>query len=136
MVMTIASVLICSVGLGAASAPVRNPHMPLLQRAEKPEPRCWTEAKEIQNAGRKGRQAPPLPDRFNGADVRQTAVVLKLCVDSDGRVARTIVLVSSGNDAVDDFYREELSKWTFDPPIRRGKRVVSVSTVAINWNSR
>jgi TonB family protein len=100
------------------------------------EPRCWKEGNETKNADGQKRQAPPLPERFNGAKVRRTAIVLKLCIDSTGRVTDTIPLVSSGNKEVDAFYRHALSQWTFKPPIKNGQPMVSVSTIAVSWNTK
>jgi len=99
-------------------------------------PRCWEGSEEVKNADGRSRKAPPLPERFEGSKVSRTAIVLMLCIDSDGQVARTLVQASSGNADVDDFYRSTLSKWTFEPAVENGEPVPSVFTVAVNWNPR
>lgn len=105
-------------------------------RMGKEEHRCWKGPEEVKNPDGARRKAPPLPERFEGAKVRRTAVVVKLCIDAAGQVARTLVLVSSGNMEVDDFYRNTLSKWTFRPVVKDGEPTPSVFTVAVNWNPR
>jgi TonB family protein len=100
-------------------------------------PRCWVGGgEETKNADGAARKAPPLPERFENANVRRTAVVLKLCVDVSGKVARTIVVTSSGNTEVDAFYRAAVAGWTFKPATRDGVAVPSVFTMAVNWNPR
>jgi TonB family protein len=104
--------------------------------AGKDEPRCWEGSEEVRNPDETKRKLPFLPERFDGAKVRITAVALKLCIDSDGKVARTFVLTSSGNTEVDEFYRSALSKWTFEPAFKEDHPVPSVFTITVNWNPR
>jgi TonB family protein len=100
-------------------------------------PRCWAgSGVETKNTDGAGRKAPPLPERFENAKVRRTAVVLKLCVDASGKVARTVVVTSSGNTDVDSFYRAAVAGWTFKPATQDGVAVPSVFTIAVNWNPR
>jgi TonB family protein len=100
-------------------------------------PRCWAgSGEETKNTDGAGRKAPPLPERFENAKVLRTAVVLKLCVDESGKVAKTLVVTSSGNTDVDSFYREAVAGWIFKPAKRGGVVVPSVFTMAVNWNPR
>ena len=119
------SVVVESICVSSTAQQARNP-----QR----EQRCWKEAEEIVNRHSARRTASPLPARFDGEKVDRTAIVLKLCIDASGDVVRTIVLTSSGNKAIDGFYKDTLSKWQFKPVIKNGVAVPSVATIAVNWN--
>ena len=100
----------------------------------KPDTRCW-KGTEKANPDAAGRKAPLLPKRFDDAKVLRTVVVVKLCIDHTGQVSRTIVLTSSGNDDVDQFYRDALKKWTFKPLSNDGV-TPSIATISVNWNPR
>jgi TonB family protein len=95
---------------------------------------CWKGSQEIPNPDVRGRKAPPPPKRFDGAKVGRTAVVVKLCINADGQVAKSILLTSSENQEIDEYYRDLLSTWKFKPILRDGVPVPSVVTIAVNWN--
>ena len=120
-------------GLGACSTATAQQAAP---GAGKPVPKCWKDVPEVRNAKGSGKQPPSLPDRFSGAKVLRTAILVKLCISDTGIVERSIVLSSSGNSDIDRFYDEELSDWVFMAPLVNGKPVKSVSVVAVNWNTR
>ena len=94
---------------------------------------CWPGEPEIQNRSTgKPRRPIGLPAELANATVRVGSVVLlKLCVTDSGEVARALTIKSSGNAGVDDFYSKELSKRTFTPVEREGRKVRSVVSVAI-----
>jgi hypothetical protein len=104
--------------------------------ASKPEQECWKNAKEETNTDRTKRQPPVLPSKFHGVSVRRTFVAVKLCIDSAGLVDRTILVTSSGNSEIDEFYRAEFKTWTFKPLVKAGGSVPSVWTISVNWNPR
>lgn len=100
---------------------------------EEKDKRCWKDSEEVKNPDKTPRKTPLLAERFERVKVRRSVVVLKLCIDSSGNVARTVVLTSSGNTEVDDFFRSAVSKWTFEPATKDGEPVPSVYTIAVSW---
>lgn len=96
----------------------------------KEQAQCWPGG-EVKNPGVSARKPPPLPERLSGAVIQRSLVSLKLCIDSVGKVDRTMILNSSGNKDVDAFYVSELSKWAFKPAYRERVPVPSVVVVAI-----
>ena len=98
---------------------------------ERSRPRCWTDEAEIENPDVKNRRPIRLPSELATAKTRRAIMLLKLCVSETGAVARVIVVESSGNLDVDDFYLKEFSKWVFKPVERRHRRIRTVATVAV-----
>lgn len=96
--------------------------------------RCWKDREEIENPDVHGRPSIPMPEELLAERLLSPSLQLKVCIDSSGKVVRTLRLKSSGNDKVDDYYRTEWSKRTFKPVMRNGAPIESVVTVAILWN--
>ena len=68
--------------------------------------------------------------------VKRHAVALRLCIDEKGTVARSIVVVSSGNPDVDAFYQRAAEEWKLKPATRGGKVVPSTADVSASWTAR
>ena len=102
----------------------------------KPEEQCWKGGKDETNPDRTKREVPVLPSKFDGVKVRRPSVEIKLCIDVVGRVDRTILLTSSGNTDIDEFYRAAFKAWTFKPLLKPEGAVSSAWTIGVNWNPR
>ncbi len=100
------------------------------------ERRCWKDLEEIENPDTAGRKTPVLPEFFWNERIKVPAVRIKLCIDHQGKVVRSVLLNSSGNTKVDHYYLVEWSKATFKPIERNRKPVPSVFTVSTRWNPR
>ena len=120
-----------SAGVAAAPLPQATSSQPRPKDADAE--RCWPGV-EAQNPDIKGRKPPILPADLADA-VTANIAMLKLCVDESGKVARVLVLRSSGSRKVDAFFQKELSKWIFRPVTRDGKPAESVANVAIALDS-
>jgi hypothetical protein len=92
---------------------------------------CWPGGQETQNPNSRKHRPSRLPPALAKARVQRSVMLLKLCISERGDVARVLVLESSGNPDVDNYYSTELSKWTFTPAQRDNKKVPTVSSVAI-----
>lgn len=104
--------------------------------SSKPQEQCWKGGNDETNLDRTKREVPVLPSKFDGAKVRRPSVEIKLCIDAAGRVDRTIVLTSSGNTDIDEFYRAAFKAWTFKPLLKAEGAVPSAWTIGVNWNPR
>jgi hypothetical protein len=99
------------------------------RRTEEP---CWDSVREFKNTN-PGRHKPiRLPMDLENAPVSHSPVVVKLCISESGRVARALLVQSSGNADVDRFYVKELSARTFIPLQKHSKKVRSVLRVTIS----
>ena len=77
-----------------------------------------------------------LPESLWNERIKVPAVRIKLCIDHQGKVVRSVLLNSSGNTKVNHYYLVEWSKATFKPIERNRKPVPSVFTVSTRWNPR
>jgi hypothetical protein len=92
---------------------------------------CWPGEPEIQNANPGKHRPSRLPRGLAKEKVKRSVILLKLCVSDTGNVARVLVLRSSGNAAVDDYYVKDLSSWTFTPVEHDKRNVRSVVPVTV-----
>ena len=99
-------------------------------------PSCWGDANDVKNSDTTKQIVPLLSPHLAAAKVSRRVVTLRLCIDGTGRVARSIVLVSSGNKAVDQFYRDAVGKRKYRPAESAGKAVPSAVDVSIGWNTQ
>jgi TonB family protein len=97
---------------------------------------CWNTSAAVQNTDVGTRQLPMLPSELASKPVKRHAVALRLCIDEKGTVARSIVVVSSGNTDVDAFYQRTAEKWKMKPASRGGKAVPSTADISASWTAR
>jgi outer membrane biosynthesis protein TonB len=90
---------------------------------------CW--ADEIRNPNPGAVKPPLLSPELASAEVRRTAVLLKVCIRETGQVDRVLVLKSTGNVDVDSYFVKEMSKRTFKPLRRANANVRSAAEVAV-----
>jgi outer membrane biosynthesis protein TonB len=100
----------------------------------RPSPRmfCWT-PDELQNSSRSlnGTETARLSDLPDDARAKITGpLLLKLCIDSTGRVARVLTIRSSGNTAVDNLFADSFAKRRFKPVVKDGAAVPSAMSVS------
>jgi TonB family protein len=127
--LKLAVAILCS---AVALGPAASASEACASAAKEPET-CWGSSKEVKNRDRTRRIPPPLPAKLASVKVQRTTVLLKLCIDTSGRVARTLVVVSSGSKDVDEYYRSAVAKWTFEPAVSEGERVKSVFLLSVGW---
>mgnify|MGYP003353598692 CR=1 FL=1 len=99
------------------------------------EERCWGKGPELANADGRPRRFRPLPTSLARHPVTRQSVVLKLCVDRAGGVARALMVTSSGDKEVDQFFQNQALRWEFRPLVKDGNQVSSVVRVGSNWNT-
>ena len=92
---------------------------------------CWAGDAEIPNLTTGKHKVPTLPNELANAEVKQSTVLLKVCIGEKGDISRVLVLGSSGNSEVDNYFIKEISKWPFKPMRRANANIRSVLTVAI-----
>ena len=97
---------------------------------------CWTGSPAVKNAAVGSKKLPLLTSELASKPVKRHAVALTLCIDEKGAVARSIVVVSSGNSDVDAFYQRATEKWKLKPATRAGKPVPSTADASANWTAR
>ncbi len=71
-----------------------------------------------------GNRAPKYPDAAS-LQHQQGRVVIRLHIDTEGRVSDAEILQSSGHPALDRAARDALAKWHFIPALRDGVAVPS-----------
>jgi TonB family protein len=96
------------------------------------EPACWSGTQEIENENRTDGDPVKIPSRFDKAPLKNTAVMLKLCINEKGRVQRILLLKSSGNRELDQYLCQEYEKWRFRPPKVGERDTTSVSHVVVS----
>lgn len=79
-----------------------------------------------------GNRAPKYP-ALASEQHQQGRVVIRMYVDTQGRVSRAEVLESSGHPALDRAAREALARWQFIPALRDGLAVPSFRDQAANF---
>lgn len=109
---------------------------PAQQRTAPHSARCWTASPAVRNTDVGSRKLPLLPAELASKAVKRHTVALRLCIDEKGAVARSIVVVSSGNEDVDAFYQRVVAEWKLKPAIRVGKAVASAADVSVSWTAR
>ena len=129
LVLVTAAMAILSIVESAAAPGARQASVKKITEA-----RCWPGIDERLNADRRRRLLPRLPARLAREPVKQRAIALKLCVDENGKVARTIVVISTGNSKIDQFYRTAAEEWTFEPLRKQGSTAPSVVKKSLVWN--
>jgi TonB family protein len=97
---------------------------------------CWKDIEEVKNPDVRAKKMPVLPASLASATVKRPLVALKVCINESGEVPRSIVVTSSGNRKVDQFYQDTVSRWKLKPVIRNGKPTPSVANVSVTWNIR
>ena len=106
------------------------------QKAPPRSPQCWTGSAAVKNSDVGSRKFPLLTAELASKPVKRHAVALRLCIDEKGAVARSLVVVSSGNPDVDAFYQRAVEKWKLKPATRAGKAVPSTADVSASWTTR
>lgn len=97
---------------------------------------CWTGSPAVKNTDVGSMKLPLLTRELASKPVKRHAVALRLCIDEKGAVARSTVVVSSGNSDVDAFYQRAAEKWKLKPATRAGKAVPSTADVSASWTAR
>lgn len=98
------------------------------------EPRCWPNGSELVTSDASPRRLPKLPKRLLKRPVKQFSVTLKVCIAETGNVVRTVILRSSGDKEVDEFFQAATGKWQFTRTLQAGKPVRTVLRVSTVWN--
>jgi TonB family protein len=97
-------------------------------------PSCWAGTSDLPNPYPRKQSMPLLPPELATRRTDRRSIVLKLCIDASGRVDHAIVLSSTGDKEVDDFFRLHAAKWKFKPARKNGKPIPSVVKSSTMWN--
>jgi TonB family protein len=132
------TLLLCVMML-AASAPFRPTDAGLQHNEQPPSnstiaPPCWAGTSDVPNPYARKQSMPLLPPELAMRKTDRRSIILKLCIDASGRVDRAIVLSSTGDKDIDDFFRLHAAKWKFKPARKNGKAIPSVVKSSTMWN--
>jgi TonB family protein len=124
--------------LALAGAPQEAEHKPACIdhsaepiRSKAEEPACWEGSAELENEDRVEGDPVKVPPRFAKAPIKNTVVMLKLCIDEQGRVQRVLLLKASGNSDLDEYLCKEYGKWRFRPARAGEQNTTSVLRVVV-----
>ena len=98
------------------------------------EPRCWPNGPELITSDASPRRLPKLPKRLLKRRVQRFSVALKICIAEKGSVIRIVILRSSGDKEVDEFFQAAAGKWQFTKTRQAGKPVRTILRVSTVWN--
>lgn len=99
-----------------------------------PEPRCWGAEPETLNPDVKHPPIAVLPSDLAAKPVERRTIILKLCIDEAGQVTDTLVLLSTGDSEVDNFFRRQAAKRRFKPLEKGDRPIKTVAKMSVVWD--